>query len=484
MIKQFILGLFMVSLTTLSATGAHAIPASAPPQTINYQGTLATSGKTPVTATVSMTFAIYNAASGGSALWTENQSVAVSKGVYSVILGSTTPIALLFNAPYFLGVTVDSDAEMTPRLALTSSPYAFNVVNGAVTNLGISASAAIADSKLATIATAGKVSGAALTSLASVPSAAGALPIANGGTGTTTASGALANLLPTQTGNGSKVLTTDGTSASWNAVSGGVTSVSASAPLSVATGTTTPVISLGTVGLANGGTGAATAAAALGNLLPSQTSNSGKVLTTDGTTASWGTASGGGVTSVSATAPLTVSNGTTTPSITLGTVGIANGGTGGTTGSITGTGALTFTAGSTNTNINLVPNGTGTVDMGTKRITRVASPTTGTDAATKTYADSVGVASKFGTNTSLAADGTGGECTIGSVWLVAGSVGSGTPCAGQTLTISSNTALFALLGITYGGNGTTTFMLPDLRGAAPNGLTYVICTSGYFPSRN
>ena len=37
-------------------------------------------------------------------------------------------------------------------------------------------------------------------------------------------------------------------------------------------------------------------------------------------------------------------------------------------------------------------------------------------------------------------------------------------CAGQLLSISQNTALFSLLGTTYGGNGTTTFALPDLRG--------------------
>lgn len=37
-------------------------------------------------------------------------------------------------------------------------------------------------------------------------------------------------------------------------------------------------------------------------------------------------------------------------------------------------------------------------------------------------------------------------------------------CQGQILAISQNTALFSLLGTTYGGNGTTTFALPDLRG--------------------
>ncbi len=40
-------------------------------------------------------------------------------------------------------------------------------------------------------------------------------------------------------------------------------------------------------------------------------------------------------------------------------------------------------------------------------------------------------------------------------------------CNGQTLSISQYSALFALLGTTYGGNGTTTFNLPDLQGRVP-----------------
>ncbi|NBB81848.1 MAG: phage tail protein [Alphaproteobacteria bacterium] len=42
-------------------------------------------------------------------------------------------------------------------------------------------------------------------------------------------------------------------------------------------------------------------------------------------------------------------------------------------------------------------------------------------------------------------------------------------CQGQLLAISSNTALFSLLGTTYGGDGRTTFGLPDLRGRVPIG---------------
>ena len=40
-------------------------------------------------------------------------------------------------------------------------------------------------------------------------------------------------------------------------------------------------------------------------------------------------------------------------------------------------------------------------------------------------------------------------------------------CDGQLLSLSQNTALFSLLGTTYGGNGTSNFALPDLRGRAP-----------------
>ncbi len=40
-------------------------------------------------------------------------------------------------------------------------------------------------------------------------------------------------------------------------------------------------------------------------------------------------------------------------------------------------------------------------------------------------------------------------------------------CSGQILSIAQNTALFSLLGTTYGGNGVTTFALPDLRGRVP-----------------
>ena len=52
-------------------------------------------------------------------------------------------------------------------------------------------------------------------------------------------------------------------------------------------------------------------------------------------------------------------------------------------------------------------------------------------------------------------------------------------CQGQLLSISQNTALFSLLGTTFGGNGQTTFGLPDFRGRVPVGVGQGPGTSMY-----
>ena len=61
------------------------------------------------------------------------------------------------------------------------------------------------------------------------------------------------------------------------------------------------------------------------------------------------------------------------------------------------------------------------------------------------------------------------------------------PLNGQLLSISENTALFALLGTTYGGNGTTNFALPTAKPvftATGAPFTQCIAMFGVFPSRN
>ena len=54
-------------------------------------------------------------------------------------------------------------------------------------------------------------------------------------------------------------------------------------------------------------------------------------------------------------------------------------------------------------------------------------------------------------------------------------------CHGQVLPIAGYKMLFGILGITYGGDGRTTFALPDLRGQA-NHPQYIIAIEGMYPS--
>ena len=65
----------------------------------------------------------------------------------------------------------------------------------------------------------------------------------------------------------------------------------------------------------------------------------------------------------------------------------------------------------------------------------------------------------------------GPEPLIGQISMVAGNFApkGWALCNGQIMSISTHQALFALLGNTYGGDGRTTFALPDLRGRSPIG---------------
>ena len=94
------------------------------PRLINYQGKLTDSNGAPVTETKSITFKIYNVVSGGIPLWEETRSVTINKGIFNVLLGSSTDLNLAFDEPYYLGVQITGDSEMTPRQRITSSAYA------------------------------------------------------------------------------------------------------------------------------------------------------------------------------------------------------------------------------------------------------------------------------------------------------------------------------------------------------------------------
>jgi len=201
---------------------------------------------------------------------------------------------------------------------------------------------------------------------------AGTLNVGNGGTGSTTANGALTNLLPTQTGNSGKFLTTDGTNTSWSTVGSGLTistdnTTNASRYLTF-TATTNGVItsenvstalyfnpSSGSltattfVGALTGNASTATSATTSTNLaggaggsLPYQTGSGATTFLAAGSNGQYLVLSGGVPTWANLTTVTSFSAGTTglTPStstsgaVTLaGTLNVANGGTGVTTSS-------------------------------------------------------------------------------------------------------------------------------------------------------
>src|SRR3989344_8920455 len=121
--RNFKLGL-TVFILFIAITGI----ALAIPQTFNINGKLTDTSNTPLSGTYTFNFSIYSAATGGSYLWNSGaMSVTTdSNGIYNVVLNS---VNLNFSAQYYLGIKVGTDAEMSPRLNLTSSPYAFVAQN-------------------------------------------------------------------------------------------------------------------------------------------------------------------------------------------------------------------------------------------------------------------------------------------------------------------------------------------------------------------
>lgn len=180
----------------------------------------------------------------------------------------------------------------------------------------------------------------------------GILSISNGGTGANTAPGALNNLLPPQGGQPGYVLTTNGSTASWQPSAGGVTSVNASGGTTGLLFTGGPITSSGTLtmsgvlGVANGGTGQTTLTGLMNSVLPPQAGNAGKYLQTNGSTPSWQTvtASPGGASTqvqfnlggvLSGDVGLTY-NASTLSTINLTSTGTANFANVNTTGRVTG----------------------------------------------------------------------------------------------------------------------------------------------------
>jgi hypothetical protein len=123
----------LIIITTLSFVLAITSVASAAiPHLINYQGKLTDSNGVPLNGTYNITFRIYNAQTSGNLLWEEPHTqangtqITITNGIFSIMLGSVTPLNLSFDQPYWLSIQVGGDPEMTPRQQITSVGYAIN----------------------------------------------------------------------------------------------------------------------------------------------------------------------------------------------------------------------------------------------------------------------------------------------------------------------------------------------------------------------
>ena len=105
------------------------------PHVINYQGCLLDSQGAPVDGSRLIKFVIYDSIQAGTELWnSEFRLVAIDKGVFNVQLGVSPQDPLpdgLFTSDTnrYLGITVDTDVEMAPRMRFSSNAYAFQALN-------------------------------------------------------------------------------------------------------------------------------------------------------------------------------------------------------------------------------------------------------------------------------------------------------------------------------------------------------------------
>jgi hypothetical protein len=101
------------------------------PETIKYQGMLTTpSGDAVDDGDYEVVFRIYDASSGGTVLWTSGtHTVSVSEGLFTCEIGSMVSFPddlFATDADRWLGITVEGDPELSPRMKLTSVPYSIH----------------------------------------------------------------------------------------------------------------------------------------------------------------------------------------------------------------------------------------------------------------------------------------------------------------------------------------------------------------------
>lgn len=110
------------------------------PRTMSYQGVLKDeNGNLVADGDYDITFRIYDSPTEPGELWEETQTLAVADGIFNAILGGQTDLDLDFDVPYWLGIAIGEDPELTPRIELAASPYAYRaaVADSALSSTGV-----------------------------------------------------------------------------------------------------------------------------------------------------------------------------------------------------------------------------------------------------------------------------------------------------------------------------------------------------------
>ena len=117
----------LIATMIAAGIGLAAAPAIADtPNTLGQQGRLFDGDGVPIEGQVSVVYALYGTATGGTARWSESQTLTVKDGYFATTLGRTSPIemAAFADGNMFLTVKIEDDSEMMPRAQLVSVPFA------------------------------------------------------------------------------------------------------------------------------------------------------------------------------------------------------------------------------------------------------------------------------------------------------------------------------------------------------------------------
>jgi hypothetical protein len=146
--KEFIIGgfmkrfFFLLTAFLLLSLVYHADAQI--PRTLSYQGVLTNnSGQPEPDKDYAFKFCLYESGAGGSPIWCEEKILPVKNGLFSTILGDKTPFgpAVKFDRPYWLGIQVGNEPELSPHIPLTSVGYSMSSLRADTARVAMASSA-------------------------------------------------------------------------------------------------------------------------------------------------------------------------------------------------------------------------------------------------------------------------------------------------------------------------------------------------------